>query len=388
MMPMRSFLPLLVLLTGCGQAEREGDEPRECGDDADQDGDGLFDCADPDCAGAAHCSGDDSGTDTDSGADTDSGTDSDTDSGTDSGTDTGPDTGSVPCRARVTDTRPAAGERSAYYRGDIEFELSGPDPSATVSGPVSGVTTFSADGTTVTFTPDAPLDPVTDYTFVMTTCVGSFDLSFTTSQLGMPVTDVRSLARRTYGFALSEGRVVRPEGVGSVLSAYMDQETLLGVRRADETNLDVRFAPSLYGSAPPEQDTCAVTGDVSGVDFSEQPWFSAGALSIVLNIAGVPVPLDGMTFEGAFASDGSYIGGGVVSGTLDTRPLDPLLDDSGTPGAFCAVAASFGETCEPCPEDGASYCLPLRVDELTATEVDAMLVERTAADVAADPSCR
>ncbi|TNE88449.1 MAG: LamG domain-containing protein [Deltaproteobacteria bacterium] len=34
---------------------REGNEPGECTDDADNDSDGLFDCDDPDCAGAVAC---------------------------------------------------------------------------------------------------------------------------------------------------------------------------------------------------------------------------------------------------------------------------------------------------------------------------------------------
>ena len=36
-------------------ADIEGNEPGECGDGADNDGDGLFDCDDPDCAGAPAC---------------------------------------------------------------------------------------------------------------------------------------------------------------------------------------------------------------------------------------------------------------------------------------------------------------------------------------------
>ena len=37
----------------------EGDDPGECEDGADNDADGLFDCDDPDCAGAPVCQGDD-----------------------------------------------------------------------------------------------------------------------------------------------------------------------------------------------------------------------------------------------------------------------------------------------------------------------------------------
>ena len=48
----------------------EGDEPGECDDGADNDQDGLFDCDDPDCAGAPVCDeGDDDTGDDDTGDD-------------------------------------------------------------------------------------------------------------------------------------------------------------------------------------------------------------------------------------------------------------------------------------------------------------------------------
>ena len=65
--PFHRIPPALLFLsfaTGCGSDaslgsaksyELEGDEPGECSDSADNDVDGLFDCDDPDCAGAPEC---------------------------------------------------------------------------------------------------------------------------------------------------------------------------------------------------------------------------------------------------------------------------------------------------------------------------------------------
>jgi hypothetical protein len=114
---MRSLPMVFFLLLGCGdvsvneRAELEGDDSGECSNDADDDGDGLFDCADPDCAGAAVCAGDDDDSslsdDDDAGPDDDdSAADDDDDSGApdddDAGDDddsaepcTGPNTGSL-----------------------------------------------------------------------------------------------------------------------------------------------------------------------------------------------------------------------------------------------------------------------------------------------------
>ena len=55
------LLLLLSVISGCiggddsTPALFEGDEPGECSDGADNDQDGLFDCNDPNCAGAAFC---------------------------------------------------------------------------------------------------------------------------------------------------------------------------------------------------------------------------------------------------------------------------------------------------------------------------------------------
>ncbi len=54
----------------------EGDQDGECNDALDNDGDDLYDCDDPDCAGYWECAEGDADTDTDADSDTDSDTDS------------------------------------------------------------------------------------------------------------------------------------------------------------------------------------------------------------------------------------------------------------------------------------------------------------------------
>ena len=55
----RLLLTALALLSSVGcTVDHEGDDAGECADDADNDRDGLFDCDDPDCAGAGACTGD------------------------------------------------------------------------------------------------------------------------------------------------------------------------------------------------------------------------------------------------------------------------------------------------------------------------------------------
>ena len=65
--PLRLTLTLSLavpfcMLTSCEpslQSPAEGDEPGQCSDEEDNDGDGTVDCADADCADEAECAGDD-----------------------------------------------------------------------------------------------------------------------------------------------------------------------------------------------------------------------------------------------------------------------------------------------------------------------------------------
>ena len=83
-----------LLLAACHVTRpplHEAMEPGWCHDDADNDGDGAFDCDDPDCMGTDLCS-EQADTDTDTDADTDTDTDTDADADADTDTDADADT--------------------------------------------------------------------------------------------------------------------------------------------------------------------------------------------------------------------------------------------------------------------------------------------------------
>jgi hypothetical protein len=63
---MRSLLLSALLLCACPPAPEA-----DCADELDDDGDGLVDCNDPDCAGDAACAGDDTAVDDTGGEDAD-----------------------------------------------------------------------------------------------------------------------------------------------------------------------------------------------------------------------------------------------------------------------------------------------------------------------------
>ena len=96
---MRIICLLTVAMLGCGDKSEtkpaedeerwEGQYPGECSDEADNDGDGLFDCDDSDCAGAPNCGEEEADLDADgtTDADADGGSEDDADVDVDADTD-------------------------------------------------------------------------------------------------------------------------------------------------------------------------------------------------------------------------------------------------------------------------------------------------------------
>ncbi len=280
------------------------------------------------------------------------------------------------CSVTVNSTVPASGSTSAYYRANVEFALSDPDSTATITTDIAGHQGTSADGLTVSWVLDSPLTPNTAYTATLDYCGGSVPLSFTTSDLGTQIGDPTSLIGRTYVVALGNARITQPAGIGSVLSSYLTTDILMGVNDLSGTSLTLLGAVAQSGVTPDVQNTCDPSIPFPVADFSAQPFFTVGPQTTTLSVAGYDVEIDNLQVTGTFASDGTYFDGGTLSGTIDTRPLAPLIDSSGNEGAICDLAVNFGASCEPCPSDGQPYCLTLVADQILAEQVDGVsLVE-------------
>ncbi len=274
------------------------------------------------------------------------------------------------CDITVDSTIPSSGSADAYYRANIEFQLSDPDSTATITTTIPGTQVTSDDGLTVKWVLDGPLDSNTAYTATLDYCGGSVPLSFTTSDLGSLIDDTSTLVGRTYVVALGEARIVEPPGIGSVLSSYLTTDILMGVSSVDGSSLNIIGAVAKADVSPDEQDYCDPTIPFPTADFSAQPFFTVGPQTTTLSVAGYDIEIGDLNITGTFSSDGTYFDGGTLSGTIDTRPLSPLIDDSGNPGAICELAVNFGATCEACPSDGEPYCLTLVADQILAEQVD------------------
>jgi hypothetical protein len=271
---------------------------------------------------------------------------------------------------------PESGSTNGYYRAAIDFELSNPDPAAVITTDIPGAQSTSSDGKHILWTPSEPLDPNTAYSACLSWCGGDTCTDFTTSSAGLPLDDRDALVGNSYIFDLHSGRVPIPAGLGDVLIDNLEAVILLGVTSVGTSSVDLIGAVSDLDLAPDVvQDYCAPTIGFAGADFSDEPYVSFGNPAFTLTAAGETIDVFDAELTGTFAPDGSAIEGMTFHGTIDTRPLAPLVDDGdGSEGAICDLAENFNTSCVTCPSDGQNFCLEIEADHITAALADLNVV--------------
>ena len=143
---------------------------------------------------------------------------------------------------------------------------------------------------------------------------------------------------------------------------------------ADETvGSTVQMIGALAVKNSTRQDYCDPSIAFPEADFSANPFFSIGPQDTTFNVAGYAVDIEDLNITGAFAPDATFIEGATLSGTIDTRPLAGLIDPKNE-AAICELAANFQAECQPCPSDGAPFCLTLVANRIVGTLVDGSLV--------------
>lgn len=286
------------------------------------------------------------------------------------------------CVIIVKSVYPADGSTDGYYRAAIDFELSNPDPTAVITTDIPGTQGTSEDGKHILWTPDAPLAPETSYSATLDFCGGSESTTFTTSVAGNALTDAEALVGNLYQMDLRTAHVTAPPGLGEVLLEQLSAILLLGVDGPVGSTLPMTGAASKENETT--QDYCNLTVPLDDVDFSGSPDLSVRNDQFTLYAVGTAIDVFDLAIDGTFLPDGSAMAGVSFSGTIDTRPLAPYVDDGdGSEAAICELAVNFNTSCVVCPSDGQEFCLELAADRITAPlDAAATLVEVCEADVA------
>ncbi len=295
---------------------------------------------------------------------------------TDTAADTGDDGDDGGCPNRIELSVPEGGETDWYWR-EMPRVFTTNRNQATYDAFVTdadgvrlpSTLEWAPDSLRFTVQHDAPFEASTAHTLHLVDCNGTRTVPFTTSEYGGPIDGGPSaLQGRTYSLDIGSADWLEPGGVAPLLTLFFDTPTLIGVPLANPSQLHLSFA---IGD---EDDDGNITQDDQPpipfpvVDFSQQPYFEAEAPVVNLEVSSVVIPVYSFAFSGTFSPDGTQIGGGTVRGVGDTRFAGPLLG-SNDPNEVCATAQGLGVQCNPCPNDGEVYCLPVSVQEIEAVEV-------------------
>lgn len=309
----------------------------------------------------------------------------DKDGTTDTGGTTTGDDDDDACANSVIEAFPADGATDVYYRSTVRFSLAAEDTAASImvmdggGAMVNG--TSSVEGNIVRWEGD-PLAPNTTYDVTLSYECGDATVSWTTSEVGGP-TSV-DLTGKVFGLDLTSGEWEQPAGVGDLLATQLgDVEVLVSPLTVDATEIQMIGG---LGDGSGGQDLCTETIPFPPASWTD-PYFEVSAPSLALTVSGFTVNIEDLELSGAFAPDASRIQGAVLKGKIDTRPLVELIAPGGADDAVCQLVGTFGVSCEDCG-GGENFCLSVWVQNIEALEVPGgTLVPRSAADIAADPSC-
>ncbi|MCO4744774.1 MAG: carboxypeptidase regulatory-like domain-containing protein [Proteobacteria bacterium] len=295
---------LLSLLVACGPGAVEGIEGTvagECTDDADNDADGLFDCNDPDCSGAAACA------EGDTDADTDADTDTDADADTDADTDT--DTGSI-FTWYVNTTEPPTGTHTCHTPGSSWL---------TQSVDSARVDDFPFSGIVADFETEDPVSGATVELRLNDEVGGSADRSAVSGSNGELSLSVPSCLPLTYRVATDalqdETRVSY-----TVHQVFHLPNATIGGSLNSLSTITYRLVPSLLGVSV-DADKATVWGTVR--DCAGQPY--AGAQLLVRGSGGAVLePVSTHYFRDRFpnrdqletSADGHWLAANVPSGPV------------------------------------------------------------------------
>ncbi|MEQ1568226.1 MAG: hypothetical protein ABMA64_21485 [Myxococcota bacterium] len=205
----------------------------------------------------------------------------------------------------------------------------------------------------------------TDYTLGLTDCAQFRTITFHTSPFGQELAvDPGALIGNTYLLDLVGAEWVEPPILGGLMQTYFQDPILLGIRHADDVQIDLLAAPGKtddFGVV--RQNLGLASWDFPLADFRQAPYLDAPADSVTLTYDSTEIQVSDFLLQATFSADGSRLGGGTLSGLADSRNLGTLLGSPDDQGLLCELAAGVGVPCQPCP-DGQPYCLFLRAIDL------------------------
>jgi hypothetical protein len=141
---------------------------------------------------------------------------------------------------------------------------------------------------------------------------------------------------------------------------------------------------SKTADAPLEQDLCARTIRLEGLDISGVPYFSLDINELVFGAQDGELRFTRFLVDGTISADGGRIGGISFSATMAVDEISNVLPDVGGVEALCQIAENLGIPCETCPTDDFALCITISAEHLLARSQDLSIEEVTEAGLAED----
>jgi len=286
----------------------------------------------------------------------------------------------------VESRRPRPGAVDVLPDTLLEVNLTDGDPRATLEVIMNGTTVVPGElqqsARSLVFAPTGGWPPDATFEVTVRSLCAVHTHTFSTSQLGQPITDPASLVGATWRLDVRTGVVTQPPLFGALLLSSAVGVELLHATGALGDQVRLRYT---YASrSATEQDVCFPALDLPRpMDLSSNPYVTLEPDATWY--LGAPADPGGSVLTGIMRPDGSEILNATWSIATDLRDVYDLFR-SGTAQQLCTLFASSGINCHTCP-DGERVCLETRIENLELRRIDFPLALRTPEDIAADPAC-
>ncbi|MEE2828671.1 MAG: Ig-like domain-containing protein [Myxococcota bacterium] len=247
---------------------------------------------------------------------------------------------------------------------------------------------WNASMTVLTVTPQAFLDPVSDYRVLITVGDAQLEYEFQTSEIGLPV-DPDLLDGTVFGLDLSVVASEARPAVAALVRTSAERATwLLEARPAEGDSLSFEVAFGLGDLSTVEQSACSRTTSAGGLPDDQGALEPAGSFFFVTG-EELSLPLDANTLvleswelSGDFSADLSSMVAVSLTGWLRVASL--VEEDGSDPDAGCDwVEENLALTCEPCLSDPAVACVPVEIEDIAGTAIPITLAPQGAVDLIA-----
>lgn len=290
------------------------------------------------------------------------------------------------CDVTIKETDPEDGESDWYYRDPVEVTFSEAASTWAEVGlldaegaEVPATLTWNEEETRVELLPDPTFEPARTYTLWAEVCEDATEVVFETADYGTGLEmDAGDLVDNTYVVDWNQVEFTEPPYLGTFISGYLDPLLVGVVEVSDDTiTLVAALGKETVAGGYKQLDPYS-WWLFEESDFSESPFFSADVSAIDFEYDDEEIPVEDFHLEATFAADGSSLGGGKLSGFIDTRPVSRLIgyDEDWA----CEQVAMLGIECEACPSDQEPYCLDVMAENIEAPLEEGLVIEMATED--------